>query len=56
VKEEFDSGKLILSSRRLLKALVFPCNCTVCGGSLLNILIEEQQRAFWTDDIPADCK
>jgi len=40
----------------LLKAFVCPCSCTVCGGSLLNIHIEEQQTAFRTEDIPTDCK
>ena len=43
--------------RRLLKALYFHVrSCTVCAGIILTMLIEEQQTAFWAEDVLTDCK
>ena len=42
--------------RELLKAIVFSRSCTMCGGSLLHILIEEKQTPFWTEGSLTDCK
>jgi len=39
-----------------LKAIVFSHSCTTDGGSLLNILIEEQQTPLWIEDSLTDCK
>jgi hypothetical protein len=41
--------------REFLKAIVFSHCCTMGGGSLLNILIEEFQPAFCTEDSLTDC-
>jgi hypothetical protein len=38
-----------------LKAIVFSHGCTMCGGSLLNILTEEHWTSFWTEDSLTDC-
>jgi hypothetical protein len=42
--------------REFLKAIVFSHSCTMCGGGLLNILIEEQQTPFWIEDSLTDGK